>query len=45
MIKKENEEIRIISNTDILEEKEQEIENLIHDNTILNEECMRLREE
>lgn len=41
----ENQELRIQIDENTDEQKDIEIQNLIHDNTILNEECIRLREE
>lgn len=44
-VKKENEELRSNQQDQQDDDKDQEISNLIHDNTILNEECLRLRDQ
>lgn len=44
-VKKENEELRRYRGEGDTDEKDDQIRKLIHDNTILNDECIRLRNE
>lgn len=44
-VKKENDELRRFRGDGDMDEKDDQIRKLIHDNTILNDECIRLRDE